>query len=146
MSLFNFMFAMGNRLVVRLYTANVVALNADANATAAYRIDQDGSVYEVKNGVDTSLGQWISNLGLAPGDYYVRYTNAVGDVGSEVATAAEDTWYALASGDFSVSLTDTSGTALDGPDLTFDVEIKKGSGGSTIDTKSVTLNPEREDS
>lgn len=97
------------------------------NATAGFRINQDGTIDEQSAGSYTQVDgttDWIIPNDLAPGDYEVRYTNVSGTgAGDETATAAEDTWYELSSGAFEVTLT---ASVVESKSITFDFEIRDG--------------------
>jgi hypothetical protein len=108
-----------------------------------WQIDQDGKVYLA----DTFSGlvvqdedtDWIIPHTAAPGPYQVRYTALTGD-SPTTETAAEDVWYALSSGDFTLILTQ-DGVGSKSNSFTF--EIRSGTGpvlASNVYTMSSTVN------
>ena len=106
-----------------------------ATATAEIRVDQDGNMYKVLNlGSDTQLDSstdWARPATGAPGPFQVRYTNLVGTALDVTTTTSEDTWHALADGDFRLRHSRTS----DGSDSsTFDIEIRVGTGSTVAST------------
>lgn len=123
------------------------ASNSGANATAEFKVDQDGNMYERDNvgswvQINTPR-DWLRPTSQAPGDWRVRYTNAVGDTADLTVTAAEDAWHSLSGGDFILTLVDsTSGPAT--KTVTFDLELDRG-GGTALESGSYTLTADRND-
>ena len=143
-------------LIGRAQAANIVAVDVitlsgetvtgfaifPGDASASIKADNNGNVYKRTNGgswtqVDT-LTDWVRPAGSAPGLYQVRFTNLVGDAVS--ASAAEDIWHALSSGDFIVTLTNT-GVGFD--TSAFDIEIRY-DGGATLDSAEYILHADVE--
>jgi len=103
--------------------------------SAGYRIDVNGFVYQVVNGVDTSLGQWVTPTS-AGGNYEVFATVTSGSVssgttGSWVATSGSPLWTRVAV---------ISGT-INIVELVMDVRAT--GTGTVLDSWSVTLEAER---
>ena len=119
---------------VNFNDAVVTAAGVPAQS-AGYRIDVNGFVYQVVNGVDTSLGQWVTPTS-AGGNYEVFATVTSGSVssgttGSWVATSGSPLWTRVAV---------ISGT-INIVELVMDV---RASGtGTVLDSWSVTLEAER---
>jgi hypothetical protein len=96
---------------------------------ATLRVSSDGKVYQrLGDGAFTqisSVTDWIRPASVAPLDYEVRFTNLAGD--SITAPMVEDAWRAISLGDTDFVLGDGAGLFT-----TFDIEIRKGSSGSSI--------------
>jgi hypothetical protein len=116
-------------------------VSSPTDAYARLKIDNDGNVYASTDTGSESYTQigtttdWIRPTTRAPGDYEVRFTSATNTPTS--ATAAEDTWHALSSGDF-VVYNSVTGTGT--KSTTFTIEIRKGSTGAADVSDSFTLN------
>lgn len=124
-----------------------IAFNFMANAVATFKVDNDGKMYSRDNG--GSYGQiatatdWVRPATEAPGLYEVRYSNATGDTADISATAAEDQWQALSTGDFVINVTDTTPLpALKSASFTLEIRLD---GGPLLDSASYTLTADRED-
>jgi hypothetical protein len=119
---------------VNFNDAVVTAAGVPAQS-AGYRIDVNGFVYQVVNGVDTSLGQWVTPTS-AGGNYEVFATVTSGSVssgttGSWVATSGSPLWTRVAV---------ISGT-INIVELVMDVRAT--GTGTVLDSWSVTLEAER---
>jgi hypothetical protein len=119
---------------VNFNDAVVVAAGVPAQS-AGYRINTNGFVYQVVNGVDTSLGQWVTPSS-AGGNYevfatLVSGTLSSGTTGSWVATSGTPLWTRVAA---------ISGT-LNIVELVMDVRAT--GTGTILDTWSVQLEAER---
>ena len=116
-------------------------VSSPTDAYARLKIDDDGNVYKSEDTGSASWTQigttadWIRPANRAPGDYEVRFTSATNTPTS--ATAVEDTWHALSSGDFIVY---NSVTGTGTKSTTFTIEIRKGSSGAADVSDSFTLN------
>jgi hypothetical protein len=113
----------------------VVTAAGVPSQSAGYRINTNGFVYEVVNGVDTSLGQWVTPSS-AGGNYEVFATVTSGSVssgttGSWVATSGSPLWTRVAV---------ISGT-INIVELVMDVRAT--GTGTVLDSWSVTLEAER---
>jgi hypothetical protein len=113
----------------------VVTAAGVPSQSAGYRIDTNGFVYQVVNGVDTSLGQWVTPSS-AGGNYevyatLVSGTLSSGTTGSWVATSGSPLWTRAAV---------TSGT-INIVELGMDVRAT--GTGTVLDSWSVTLEAER---
>lgn len=93
--------AVGGSGSVTLINATVDSQNSGANASASWRIDSDGWVYEGYNGAYSSTNQWTSD---AVANYEVRATVGGGSTPTGSATA---TWLACSS-DRDWTVTDTT--------------------------------------
>jgi hypothetical protein len=106
---------------------------------ARIRIDNDGNVYESADSGSPSYSQvdtatdWLRPAGNAPGLYEVRFTSATNT--PTFATATEDTWHSLSSGDFTIY---NSETGIGTKATTFTIEIRH-NGGSVLASASYTL-------
>jgi hypothetical protein len=124
-------------------SASAVVNFADAVVTAAgvpsqsagYRIDTNGSVYQVVNSVDTSLGQWVTPTS-AGGNYevyatLVSGTLSSGTTGSWVATSGSPLWTraAVISGTLNI--------------VELGMDVRATGTGTVLDSWSVTLEAER---
>ena len=103
--------------------------------SAGYRINTNGFVYQVVNGTDTSLGQWVTPSS-AGGNYevfatLVSGTLSSGTTGSWVATSGTPLWTRVAV---------ISGT-INIVELVMDVRAT--GTGTVLDSWSVTLEAER---
>jgi len=119
---------------VNFNDAVVTAAGVPAQS-AGYRINTNGFVYEVVNGVDTSLGQWVTPSS-AGGNYEVfatltSGTLSSGTTGSWVATSGTPLWTRVAV---------ISGT-INIVELVMDVRAT--GTGTVLDSWSVTLEAER---
>jgi hypothetical protein len=119
---------------VNFNDAVVTAAGVPAQS-AGYRIDVNGFVYQVVNGVDTSLGQWVTPTS-AGGNYevyatLVSGTLSSGTTGSWVATSGTPLWTRVAV---------ISGT-INTVELGMDVRAT--GTGTVLDSWSVTLEAER---
>jgi len=119
---------------VNFNDAVVTAAGVPAQS-AGYRIDVNGFVYQVVNGVDTSLGQWVTPTS-AGGNYEVFATVTSGSVssgttGSWVATSGSPLWTRAAV---------IAGT-INIVELVMDVRAT--GTGTVLDSWSVTLEAER---
>jgi hypothetical protein len=119
---------------VNFNDANVTAAGVPAQS-AGYRIDVNGFVYQVVNGVDTSLGQWVTPTSAA-GNYevyasLVSGTLSSGTTGSWVATSGSPLWTRVAA---------IAGT-LNIVELVMDVRAT--GTGTVLDTWSIQLEAER---
>ena len=125
-------------------TIGAIAIDPDS-AWARLKIDNDGNVYESEDSGTPSYVQidtgtdWLRPADSAPADYEVRYTNLTGEALYAVTgSTAQDAWYALSGGDF--ILTQACLNVPSSPQSsTFDIEIRKGSSGSALDSASYTL-------
>jgi len=103
--------------------------------SAGYRINTNGFVYQVVNGTDTSLGQWVTPSS-AGGNYevfatLVSGTLSSGTTGSWVATSGTPLWTRVA------VISGTINTVELGMD------IRATGTGTVLDSWSVTLEAER---
>lgn len=118
--------------VVDFTDVNVIASGSGAQS-AGYRIDTDGFDYQVVNGVDTLLSQWVSPA--SSGDDYEIFatldsgTLSSGTVGSWVATSGSPLW---------VRARPTPGTSI--ANLT--MQVRKVGSATVLDTWTVTLEAE----
>lgn len=119
---------------VNFNDAVVTAAGVPAQS-AGYRIDANGFVYQVINGADTSLGQWVTPTSAA-GNYevfasLVSGTLSFGTTGSWVATSGSPLW--------------TRTTAIAGTINTVELvmDVRATGTGTILDTWSVTLAAER---
>jgi len=117
------------------------------NAYARVLIDNNGLSYESKDEGSANYNQihsttdWVRPAAASPGTYQVRWTNAVGDA-LYFETAAEDTWWPMSSGDFTLTIRDT--LTAGGPNaVTFDIEIRDGTG-PTLSSASYSLSAWKE--
>ena len=113
----------------------VVTAAGVPSQSAGYRINTNGFVYQVVNGVDTSLGQWVTPSS-AGGNYevyatLVSGTLSSGTTGSWVATSGTPLWTRVAV---------ISGT-INTVELVMDVRAT--GTGTVLDSWSVTLEAER---
>ena len=113
----------------------VVTAAGVPSQSAGYRINTNGFVYQVVNGVDTSLGQWVTPSS-AGGNYevyatLVSGTLSSGTTGSWVATSGTPLWTRVAV---------ISGT-INTVELGMDVRAT--GTGTVLDSWSVTLEAER---
>jgi hypothetical protein len=113
----------------------VVTAAGVPSQSAGYRINTNGFVYQVVNGVDTSLGQWVTPSS-AGGNYEVfatltSGTLSSGTTGSWVATSGTPLWTRVAV---------ISGT-INIVELVMDVRAT--GTGTVLDSWSVTLEAER---
>lgn len=126
--------------IVTLSGASFTSFNVNATATAQLTIDDNGNVYQWTNqGGTLQLSEgtdWVRPAAAAPGFYEVRYTNLTpASAPLDSATAAEDVWHGLSSGDFILSQS-RSGSGSD--TSTFDIEIRL-NGGPALASASYTL-------
>lgn len=144
---FHIMTAVGLNVVFTLSGQTVIAGTSGSQASARIKIDDDGNVYESVNLAAFSQVDTVTDhtrpVSASPGDVEVRYTNLTGDALAS-ATAAEDTWHPLSSGDFILEQTDNT-APLGGNSSTFDIEIRLGSSGGADASGSYTLTADRED-
>jgi len=113
----------------------VVTAAGVPSQSAGYRINTNGFVYQVVNGVDTSLGQWVTPSS-AGGNYevfatLVSGTLSSGTTGSWVATSGTPLWTRVA------VISGTINTVELGMD------IRATGTGTVLDSWSVTLEAER---
>lgn len=121
--------------------------NMGADAYSYFIVDQNGNTYKRANN-DTPIqvnttDDWIRPTSEAPGTYQVRVTNVTGDLSFWSSTSAEDAWYTLSTSDWFVWVWDST-IGFGGKSITFDVEIRKGTG-PTLASTSYTLSADRED-
>ena len=119
---------------VNFNDASVTAAGVPSQS-AGYRINTNGFVYQVVNGTDTSLGQWVTPSS-AGGNYevyasLVSGTLSSGTTGSWVATSGSPLWTRVAA---------ISGT-LNIVELVMDVRAT--GTGTILDTWSIQLEAER---
>jgi hypothetical protein len=119
---------------VNFNDATVTAAGVPSQS-AGYRINTNGFVYQVVNGTDTSLGQWVTPSS-AGGNYevyasLVSGTLSSGTTGSWVATSGSPLWTRVAA---------IAGT-LNIVELVMDVRAT--GTGTILDTWSVQLEAER---
>jgi hypothetical protein len=119
---------------VNFNDAVVTAAGVPAQS-AGYRINTNGFVYQVINGTDTSLGQWVTPSS-AGGNYevyatLVSGTLSSGTTGSWVATSGTPLWTRVA------VISGTINTVELGMD------IRATGTGTVLDSWSVTLEAER---
>lgn len=119
--------------VVDFTDDNVIASGSGAQS-AGYRIDADGFVYQVVNGVSTILYQWVIPS-TASGNYEVFATVTSGSVssgttGSWVATSTSPLW-TRARPTPGISIVDLS------------MQVRAVGSGTVLDTWTVTLEAER---
>lgn len=117
----------------------------ETNPTDVYcrvKVDNNGNIYESEDTgsvnwvqIDTST-DWVRPTSSAPGTYQVRFTNATNTPTS--ATATEDTWHSLSSGDFIIY---NSRTFAGIKSTSFTIEIRQGTG-SVLDSATYTLTAE----
>lgn len=124
------------------------ASKVGSNSTLDLKFDNDGNEYVRKNGgayVQTNTADsWIRPTTSAPGLYKIRYTSATGDTTYLSSTAAEDIWYDLSSGDYILSIFDST-PFFGGKSATFTIEVRLDDG-SVLDSGSYTISADREDS
>ena len=113
----------------------VVSAAGVPSQSAGYRINTNGFVYQVVNGTDTSLGQWVTPSS-AGGNYevfatLVSGTLSSGTTGSWVATSGTPLWTRVA------VISGTINTVELGMD------IRATGTGTVLDSWSVTLEAER---
>lgn len=136
-------------LLVTVIGGAAATLNLDGQATLTavdpvgaskdLKVDNDGMIYHRSNGgsyiqLDDATGDWIRPIAEAPGTYQVRYTNLTGDALSS-STAAEDVWYALSSGDFTLTISSSTGLKTSN----FDIEIRRGGSGAALVSASYSI-------
>ena len=119
---------------VNFNDASVTAAGVPAQS-AGYRIDANGFVYQVINGADTSLGQWVTPTSAA-GNYEVFATVSSGSVssgttGSWVATSGSPLWTRVA------VISGTINTVI------LSMQVRATGTGTVLDTWTVTLEAER---
>ena len=120
--------------VVNFNDASVTAAGVPSQS-AGYRINTNGFVYQVVNGVDTSLGQWVTPSS-AGGNYEVFATIVSGSVssgttGSWVATSGSPLWTRVA------AISGTINTVV------LSMQVRATGTGTVLDTWTVTLEAER---
>jgi hypothetical protein len=113
----------------------VVTAAGVPSQSAGYRINTNGFVYQVVNGVDTSLGQWVTPSS-AGGNYEVFATVTSGSVssgttGSWVATSGSPLWTRVA------AISGTINTVV------LSMQVRAVSTTTVLDTWTVTLEAER---
>lgn len=133
--------------ILTLSGHSVVANTSGSQASARIKIDSDGKVYESVNlaawvQVDT-VDDWVRPANAAPGSFETRYTNLTVDALAS-ATAAEDIWHPMSSGDFILEQTDNT-PAFGGNISIVDIEIRSGSSGSAEVSASYSLTADRSD-
>ena len=119
---------------VNFNDATVTAAGVPSQS-AGYRINTNGFVYQVVNGVDTSLGQWVTPSS-AGGNYevfatLVSGTLSSGTTGSWVATSGTPLWTRVA------AISGTINTVV------LSMQVRATGTGTVLDTWSVTLEAER---
>jgi len=132
-------------VVITLSGESVIATNAEAPASAQFRFDNDGKIYEHDGAswtqVDT-VDDWVRPT-TAAADYEIRYTAVTGTLGTTTNFGTINTWYALTS-DRYLSVT-TSGIGSQTATRTYTIEIRLAGSGSALATAMYTLTADRED-
>ena len=120
---------------VTLNNATVDSQNGGANATASWRIDSDGYVYEGYNGSYSAAYQWTAD---AVANYEVMATKTSGSnpTGSSLAT-----WLACSS-DRDWTVTDTTFDELI-KQSTLTIEVRDVATSTVVDSCTVNLYAER---
>ena len=123
--------------IVNFVNEYVYANNNVSPVTAGYRVNSDGFDYQNINGTYTSLTQWVTPSS-AGGNYYVKATVSsgsitTGTIGYWVATSGNPTWTVVRGGP-------TPGINT----CVLSMEVSATSGGTVLDTWTVTLEAERE--
>ncbi len=117
---------------VELPTSTLTATDFElhpSSATAWLQFRNDGAVYDQDN---SKRGDWILPNGAAPDDYEIRANSSSPDTPD---SGTMDTWLALSSSrTWSES---RSGVGIDSK--TFTVDIRKGSSGDPLITRTCTL-------
>jgi hypothetical protein len=113
----------------------VVTAAGVPSQSAGYRINTNGFVYQVVNGVDTSLGQWVTPSS-AGGNYevfatLVSGTLSSGTTGSWVATSGSPLWTRVAAISGTLNIVELS------------MQVRATGTGTVLDTWAVTLEAER---
>lgn len=116
------------------FTDDNVSAVGNTAQTAGYRIDVDGFVYQVVNGVSTALYQWASPTSIG-GNYEVFATVTSGSVssgttGSWVATSTSPLW---------TRARPTPGTSI----VELSMQVRPVGSGTIPPTWTVTLEAER---
>ena len=126
-------------------TASAFAISP-ADATAQYKVDNDGNVYRRINNQSwtqiNTLTNWVRPTSFAPGLYEVRYTNITGNTGDFSASAAVNVWFSLSSGDFICTLLDTT-NGFSSRSVSFTIEIRN-NGGPVLASAAIFLNTDIE--
>jgi hypothetical protein len=113
----------------------VVTAAGVPSQSAGYRINTNGFVYQVVNGTDTSLGQWVTPSS-AGGNYevfatLVSGTLSSGTTGSWVATSGTPLWTRVAAIVGTLNI------------VVLSMQVRATGTGTVLDTWSVTLEAER---
>lgn len=124
--------AAGDR--VDFIDANVSAINSGGGASAAYRVNTNGSDYQGVNGTFTVLTQWVTPASSG-GNYEVFATVTAGSLssgttGSWVATSTSPTWT-------------RSQAVIGSNDVTLTMQVRQAGGTAVLDTWTVYLYAER---
>jgi hypothetical protein len=116
------------------------------NAYAAYKIDQDGKVYQSKTTSSTpnweqinSANDWVRPVSEAPGLWEVRYTNVTGDSPyGTLTTTNEDVWHSLSTSDWEIWQRETSPVEPGTMQTNCDIELRY-NGGSVLESCTLQL-------
>jgi hypothetical protein len=119
---------------VNFNDASVTAAGVPSQS-AGYRIDVNGFVYQVVNGVDTSLGQWATPTSIG-GNYEVFATVTSGSVSS----GTTGSWVATSGSPFWTRVTAVAGTVNT---VILSMQVRATGTGTVLDTWTVTLEAER---
>lgn len=130
---------------VTLSGETVTAFNFGANATAHFKVDNDGNMYERTNSgswsqIDSST-DWVRPTSSAPGSYRTMYDSETGDTGFLVAWGFSGTYYAVSTDREMYTYDNTS--VAGGKSVTCDFHIDDGS--TEQATASYTMTADRED-
>jgi hypothetical protein len=141
---------MHGKVTITLSGQEHTVISSTDPTAAELKWDQNGNVYTRDNveayvQIDTAT-DWIRPTDDAPSDYQIRYTNLdTSGLGSGTATytaeggsAVEDTWYDLSVADMLISVSDAIDGPASAPSISFDVQIRKGTG-TTLATGSYVL-------
>jgi hypothetical protein len=117
------------------FNDEIIVVAGFPSQSAGYRINTNGFVYEVVNGVDTSLGQWVTPSS-AGGNYEVYVTLVSGTLssgttGSWVATSGSPLWTRVAAIPGTINIVELV------------MEVRATGTGTILDTWSVQLEAER---
>ena len=125
----------GGGTLVNFTNQTISATRSGAAATAAYRVNADGSAYQGLNGTFTALEQWVTPTSEG-GNYEVYATVSsgtltTGTVNAWVATSGNPTWTCTA-----VSVGTTNFVNLS-------MQVRRVGSTAVLDTWTVSLDAER---
>ena len=108
-------------------------------------IRTDGTIDQQANGTTTQLSpttDWIIPNSAAATDYEFRVTGVTWDIDPPFSTSpgVDEAWYDLTGGDLSWFVQDLSSTAAGANNVSFTLEVRKGSSGTALASATYNIN------